>query len=110
TEINKDPLRSTAYNFRKVLQLHVTIINASTFTAMTGLPTPPSPVRAKSYLESKLPWFEIYDVHIPVTNASSLPGILTTKVNLSVRCCNVQLFEEEDDRSRYESLRTSPLR
>lgn len=81
-KINKDALPFTAYNVEKVSRLHVTIINASAFTAITGLPAPPSPVDANTYLSSGLPWFALYDEHIPIANAStSTSCVLATKVN-----------------------------
>lgn len=79
-KINKDPLRHTAYDSKKRSMLHVTIINASSFTAVTGLSTPASPVSANTYLSNRLPWFKLYDEHIPTSNASQPPSILSTKV------------------------------
>ncbi|KDR73657.1 hypothetical protein GALMADRAFT_251438 [Galerina marginata CBS 339.88] len=70
-KINKDPFPVNAYDLRKTSRLHVSIINATHFAALTGLPTPPTPVDAKTYLESGYPWFELYDEHIPVANNAS---------------------------------------
>ncbi|KDR75686.1 hypothetical protein GALMADRAFT_68997 [Galerina marginata CBS 339.88] len=50
-KINKKPLPPIAYNYRKAARLHVTIINASHFTTLTGLSPPRSPVSATTYLK-----------------------------------------------------------
>jgi hypothetical protein len=70
-KINRDPLPTTAYDHSKVQQFHVTVINAAHFSAITGLPSPPSPITAKTYLKHGLPWFELYDEHIPAANNAS---------------------------------------
>lgn len=76
-KINKDTLPPTAYNELKGVRLHVTIINAPFFTTITGRPSPPSPVSAQTYLESGLPWYELYDEHIPVANNTATPTALS---------------------------------
>ena len=70
-KINRDPLPITAYDHSKVQQFHITVINAAYFSAITGLPSPPSPITAKSYIEHGFPWFELYDEHIPTANNTS---------------------------------------
>jgi hypothetical protein len=71
-KINRDLLPITAYDHSKVQRLHITVINAAYFSAVTGLTSPPSPITARTYLQHSLPWFELYDEHIPTAdNASS---------------------------------------
>jgi Prokaryotic RING finger family 4 len=70
-KINRDPLPVTAYDHSKVQQFHVSVINAAYFTTITGLPSPPSPIMTSTYLEYGLPWFELYDEHIPTANNTS---------------------------------------
>jgi hypothetical protein len=70
-KINRDPLPVTAYDHSKVQQFHITIINAAYFSAVTGLPSPPSPISTSTYLQHGLPWFELYDEHIPTANNTS---------------------------------------
>jgi predicted Zn-ribbon and HTH transcriptional regulator len=70
-KINRDPLPITAYDHSKGQQFHVTVINAAYFSAITGLPSPSSPITTKTYLRLKLPWFELYDEHIPTANNTS---------------------------------------
>jgi hypothetical protein len=70
-KINRDPLPVTAYDHSNVEQFHITVINAAYFTAITGLPSLPSPITTSTYLQHGLPWFELYDEHIPTANNTS---------------------------------------
>ncbi|KAF8837956.1 hypothetical protein BDN67DRAFT_132714 [Paxillus ammoniavirescens] len=76
-KINRDPLPITAYDHDRVQRFHVSVINAAYFSKITGLPNPPSPITPQTYLELKLPWFTLYDEHIPLANNTSLPTPLT---------------------------------
>lgn len=69
--INRDSLPITAYDHSKVQQFHITVVNAAYFSAITGLPSPPSPITTRTYLQHGLPWFELYDEHIPTANNTS---------------------------------------
>jgi hypothetical protein len=82
-KINKDPLPPLAYNFERGCRLYVTIINAAYFTSVTGLPSPPSPVSAKTYLEHGLPWFKLYDEYIPAANNTKTPTPLSNVLSVS---------------------------
>jgi hypothetical protein len=82
-KINRDPLPIMAYNQSKVVRLHVSIINASQFQAITGMPTPPTPVSARSYIRAGLPWFELYDEHIPTANNASTPTALSNVISIA---------------------------
>jgi hypothetical protein len=76
-KINRDPLPITAYDHDSVQRFHVSVINAAYFSEVTGLPNPPSPVTAQTYLELGLPWFALYDEHIPLADNTSSPTPLT---------------------------------
>jgi len=77
-KINKDPLPPFSYDYKRGYRLHVTIINAAHFTTLTGLPTPSSPIKTSTYIEEFLPWYELYDEHIPTANNNSIPNPLST--------------------------------
>lgn len=77
-QINRDPLPTTAYDQSQGAQFHISVINAAYFSSITGLPSPPSPVTPQTYLEHKLPWFTLYDEHIPKANNTSSPTPLTS--------------------------------
>ncbi|KAF8837342.1 hypothetical protein BDN67DRAFT_207529 [Paxillus ammoniavirescens] len=76
-KINRDPLPITAYDHDRVQRFHVSVINAAYFSKITGLQNPPSPITPQTYLELKLPWFALYDEHIPSANNISSPTPLT---------------------------------
>ncbi|KIJ09948.1 hypothetical protein PAXINDRAFT_172288 [Paxillus involutus ATCC 200175] len=76
-KINRDPLPITAYDHDRVQRFHVSVINAAYFSQITGFPNPPSPITPQTYLELKLPWFTLYDEHIPLANNTSSPTPLT---------------------------------
>ncbi|KAF8551886.1 hypothetical protein OG21DRAFT_1512207 [Imleria badia] len=72
-KINRDTLPITAYDQDRVQRFHVSVINAAYFSEVTGLPNPPSPVTSKTYLELGLPWFTLYDEHVPLANNTASP-------------------------------------
>ncbi|KAF8836046.1 hypothetical protein BDN67DRAFT_365035 [Paxillus ammoniavirescens] len=76
-KINRDFLPTTAYDHDRVQRFHVSVINAAHFSQITGLPNPPSPITPQTYLELRLPWFSLYDEHIPSANNASSPTLLT---------------------------------
>jgi hypothetical protein len=81
-KINKDPWPPFAYDHKRASCLHVTTINATHFTSLTGLPTPSSPVKTSTYIEHGFPWYELYDEHIPMANNTSTPNPLNTVKSL----------------------------
>ena len=66
-KINRDPLPTWAYDSSNAT-LHLTVINATYFTQITGLPSPPSPISPQTYLQLNLPWYSLYDEMIPSAN------------------------------------------
>ncbi|KAH9923652.1 uncharacterized protein B0H18DRAFT_458767 [Fomitopsis serialis] len=64
-KINRDTLPPLAYDDAAPTRLHITVINAAHFSAMTGLPAPSTPISTSTYLENKLPWFTLYDERVP---------------------------------------------
>ena len=70
-KINKDPLPPFAYDYKRAFRLHVTIINSAHFSTLTGLPTPSTPIKTSTYIKQGLPWYELYDEHVPAANNSS---------------------------------------
>ena len=70
-KINRDPFPTIAYDHSKVQKFHISVINAAYFSAITGLPSPPSPISTRTYLQHGFPWFELYDEDIPTANNTS---------------------------------------
>ncbi|KAM6495379.1 hypothetical protein JOM56_008085 [Amanita muscaria] len=75
-KINRDRLPVTAYDQRKSKRLHVSVINAAYFSTITGLPSPPTPISAQTYLKSGFPWYALYDEHVPTANNTSSANAL----------------------------------
>ena len=77
-KIIRDPLPVTAYDHASAEHLHVAVINAAYFQAITGLSSPPSPISPQTYIAQKLPWYNLYDEHIPsvpLSSSSELAGV-----------------------------------
>ncbi|EMD39429.1 hypothetical protein CERSUDRAFT_93459 [Gelatoporia subvermispora B] len=62
-----------AYDLSRGVRLHVAIVNVPQFPLITGLPVPASPVSSQTYLAMNLPWFELWEEHVPVAG-NALPG------------------------------------
>ena len=75
-KINRGPLPAWAYDTSNVTHLHLTIINSAYFTQVTGLPSPPSPISPQTYLQLKLPWYLLYDEHIPAADNAMISSPL----------------------------------
>ncbi|KIJ09213.1 hypothetical protein PAXINDRAFT_17691 [Paxillus involutus ATCC 200175] len=94
-KINHDPLPIATYDHDRVRRFHVSVINAACFSKITGFPNPSSPITPQTYLQLELPWFELYDAHIPSANNTSSPPPLT----------DVRLFRAEERRRHPQLLR-----
>ena len=64
-QVNRDQWPHFAYDDAIPTRLHVTVINASHFTAMIGLPAPPTPISTATYIQHGSPWFTFYDEQVP---------------------------------------------
>jgi hypothetical protein len=82
-KVNRDLLPVVAYDHSKGQRLHISVINSAYFTSITGLPSPPSPVTPQTYLENDLPWFRLYDEHIPTANNASTPTPLSNVLSVA---------------------------
>lgn len=76
-KIHRDRLPTSAYDERNPAVLNVTILNAAYFSSITGLEPPPTPIGARTYLQNKLPWFKVYDEHIPTASHAGTSGPLS---------------------------------
>ncbi|EMD39427.1 hypothetical protein CERSUDRAFT_113076 [Gelatoporia subvermispora B] len=72
-KIVRDTLPPIAYDLSRGVRLHVAILNAPQFPLITGLLVPASPVSSQTYLAMNLPWFELWEEHVPVAG-NALPG------------------------------------
>jgi len=67
-KIYRDQHPPFTYNMQSRTSFTLTVINAAHFTSVTGLPNPPSPISTQTYLSLNLPWYSLYDEHIPTAD------------------------------------------
>lgn len=60
-KIYPDPYGIATWDPSRRTSLHVRIVNAEEWRALTGEPPPPTPVDAAAYTKAGLPWFALYD-------------------------------------------------
>lgn len=70
-KINRDRLPVIAYDPDAGERLYVHVLNSAYFQGITGLPAPPSPINTQTYLQLGLPWYQIFEEHIPRANNAS---------------------------------------
>jgi hypothetical protein len=71
-KIIRDHLPPAAYDKDNSARLHISVLNTAYFTAVTGRPSPPSPISTSTYQKLGLPWYTLFDENIP--GVSRLPG------------------------------------
>jgi hypothetical protein len=60
-KIYPDPFGVDVWDRSKYVLVSINILNTYQFRQITGLDPEPSPIGVDTYIESGLPWFEIYD-------------------------------------------------
>ncbi|TDL20728.1 ubiquitin-domain-containing protein [Rickenella mellea] len=76
-KIIRDTLPAIAYDQENPSRIHVTVLNSTYFQAITGIPPTPSPIDTQTYLELGLPWYTLFDEHLPTANNAESPNRLT---------------------------------
>lgn len=56
-----DKSKREEWDFNRAIFFNVQIINSDSFTFVTGLPPPSTPITARTYLDMGLPYFSIWD-------------------------------------------------
>ena len=74
-KIYRDPYGLEVWEQQPQGRICVHIVNSLQFEQITGRRPPPTPINAKSYSETGLPWFDLYDESLP---AVAPPPILAT--------------------------------
>jgi hypothetical protein len=64
-KIYADPYGVDTWDENNCGRIAIHIINSAQFKEIIGVEPPPSPIDAQSYTKYGLPWFELYDEHIP---------------------------------------------
>ena len=57
----RDNYHPLIWDVVKATRVSVQILNSQTFTRLTGLPTPETPITARTYAKHRLPYFDIYE-------------------------------------------------
>ena len=70
-KIYRDKYPPFTYDVQSRTSFKLTVIDAAHFTSMMGLPNPPSPISSQTYLSLNLPWYSLYDEHIPTADNTS---------------------------------------
>ncbi len=60
-----DPYSLETWDQTRTSRVFVHIVNSALWREITGEPAPESPVTAASYAAGGLPWFDLYDEHLP---------------------------------------------
>jgi hypothetical protein len=71
-KIYADPYGVDTWEPASAQRIPVHIVNNAQYYAITGMEPLPTPIDAKAYTESGLPWFDLYDEHqldIPATES-----------------------------------------
>lgn len=95
-KIYRDPYGLEAWEPQPQARICVHIVNSLQFEHITGSTPPPTPIDAKVYSESSLPWFDLYDEAL---DAVSPPASLATAKTIAERdaelgqSCNDGSFE-----------------
>jgi hypothetical protein len=81
-KIYRDPYGVEAWEPQPQARICVHIVNSSQFEHITGSKPPPTPIDAKLYGESGLPWFDLYDETL---EAVAPPSTLATARTVAER-------------------------
>jgi len=97
-KIYPDPHGAETWDETTFGRLYVHIVNSTTFTAITGLAAPSTPVSAETYTKYGLPWFDLYDEHLtdlpvreelytvkPVGLMDKIKGVISHEEPLSIK-------------------------
>ena len=100
-KIYRDPYGVETWEPQPQARICVHIVNSLQFERITGSKPPATPIDAKSYSESSLPWFDLYDETL---DAVSPPSSLATAGTVAERdaelgtTCNDDSFEVPDSK------------
>jgi hypothetical protein len=109
-KIYRDPHPAWVYDTNRVARFHLTIMNAAQLTQVTGLPAPPTPVSPQKYLELGLPWFSVYDEHMPMANSFTPPSALANVQSIGQIECQRLAGQPQCSYCQYQlaTLKFSP--
>lgn len=100
-KIYRDPYGLETWEPQPQARIWIYIVNSLQFEHITGRKPPPTPITAKSYSESHLPWFDLYDEGV---DAVSPPSSLASARTVAERdaelgkTCRDDSFEVPDSK------------
>jgi hypothetical protein len=77
-KIYRDPYGVDIWEPQPQGRICVHIVNSLQFEQITGRRPPPTPINAKSYNDSGLPWFDLYDENLPAVAPSPILAAVKT--------------------------------
>lgn len=79
-QIDQDPYGIDVWDLTNATEEFVHIVTSEQWTAITGEPTPPTPIDARVYTEYGFPWFDLYREGTPFVGPSDkLAGVKSVK-------------------------------
>ena len=103
-KIYPDPYGVDTWDRGERTRCFVHIVNSELWREITGEDPPKTPVTAKSYAKAGLPWFDLYDEHVPTVSPTA-----TLKAVKSVKAMDAQTFGaplQDDDPITPAKLKT----
>ena len=95
-KIYRDPYGLETWEPQRQARICVHIVNSVQFEHITGSAPPPTPIDAKAYSESMLPWFDLYDEALdavaPPTSLANAKKVAERDAELG-QSCNDDSFE-----------------
>ncbi|KAG9000918.1 hypothetical protein FRB93_012523 [Tulasnella sp. JGI-2019a] len=70
-KINKDTTDLRIWDLESSVLINIQILNSLDFNHVTGCQAPPTPITPAVYRAKGIPWFKLYDDHIPVANTKT---------------------------------------
>jgi len=108
-KIYRDPNSPRIYDEENSHRFHVHILSTETWEAVTGVLPPITPITPSTYMQYNLPWFSLYDEHIPglTTTSSSLGKIQSVTQLDAARYSSSSDLVDPDDAQCSKHARAS---
>ncbi|KAG9004744.1 hypothetical protein FRB94_002166 [Tulasnella sp. JGI-2019a] len=70
-KINKDTQDPQIWDLESTTLINIQILNSLDFSHVTGYQAPPTPITPGMYRDQGVPWFKLYDDHVPAANTKA---------------------------------------
>ncbi|KAG8995286.1 hypothetical protein FRB93_001180 [Tulasnella sp. JGI-2019a] len=75
-KINKDTQDPQIWDLESTTLINIQILNSLDFSHVTGYQAPPTPITPGMYRDQGVPWFKLYDDHVPAANTKAGQKVL----------------------------------